>query len=59
MSALGCDFNRSTQHLDSKYREGDVADEAETEDLLFKHSEGVDVGPLAARRFIAYDCMPF
>ncbi len=22
MSALGCDFNRSTQHLISKYREG-------------------------------------
>jgi hypothetical protein len=26
-SALGCDFNRSMQHLISKYREEDVADE--------------------------------
>ena len=26
-SAFGCDFNRSMQHLISKYREEDVADE--------------------------------
>ncbi len=36
---MHCGFNRSMQHLISKYREEDVADEAETEDLLFKHSE--------------------
>ena len=28
------DLNRSTQHLDSKYREEDVVDEAKTENLL-------------------------
>ena len=58
-SANDCDFNWSMQHLDSKYREEDVADEAASEDLLFKYSEGVDVGPLAEGRFIAYDCRPF
>ncbi len=34
MSALGCGFNRSMQHLISNYREGDVENEAATEDLL-------------------------
>ena len=31
MSAIGCDFNRWTQHLISKYREEDVVDEAAVE----------------------------
>lgn len=29
MTAIGCDFNRSTQHLDSNIRAGGVADEEE------------------------------
>ena len=32
--ALACDFNRSTQHLISKYREEDVEYEVQTEELL-------------------------
>jgi hypothetical protein len=36
MSALGCDFNRSMQHLISNYREEDVENEAATEDLLHR-----------------------
>ncbi len=36
-SAFGCDFNRSMQHLVSKNREEDVADEeVPTEDSLLK-----------------------
>ena len=31
------ELNRSTQHLDSRYREEDVADEAKIEDLLHRH----------------------
>jgi len=38
VTALGCDFKWSTQHLISKYREEDVENEATTEDLL--HSNG-------------------
>ncbi len=34
MSALGCDFNRSMQHLVSKYREEDVVYEAATEKIF-------------------------
>ena len=34
MSLKGCDFNRSMQHLISTYREEDVENETETEDLL-------------------------
>ena len=33
MSALGCDLNRSMQHLDSEYRAEGVEDEAETEKI--------------------------
>ena len=47
----GCDFNRSMQHLNSRYRDGDVENEAKTEDLLFRCTEGIDVGSVAARRF--------
>jgi hypothetical protein len=36
MSAYGCDFNRSTQHLISDYREEDVVDEVQTENLLHR-----------------------
>ena len=43
------DLNRSMQHLSSKYREEDVADEAETEDLLQRGAEKLDVGSLAGR----------
>jgi len=37
MSALGCGFNQSTQHLISNYREEDVENEAATEDLLHRN----------------------
>ena len=33
-AANDCDFNRSMQHLISTYREEDVENETETEDLL-------------------------
>ena len=44
MSPVGCGFNRSTQHLISKYREEDVEYEVQTEDLLLRCTEGIDVG---------------
>ncbi len=37
------------QHLNSNYREEDVEDEAKTEDLLLRCTEGIDVGSLAER----------
>ena len=37
------------QHLDSEYREEDVADEAESEDLLQRRTKKLDVGLLAER----------
>ena len=37
MSAIGCDFNRSMQHLISHYREEDVENEAASEDLLHRN----------------------
>ena len=49
MSAFPGDLNRSTQHLDSKYRAEDVADEAKTKDLLQHRAEELDVGSLASR----------
>jgi len=36
VAALGCDFNRSMQHLDSHYREEDVENEVSDEDLLHR-----------------------
>ena len=33
-ASIGCEFNRSMQHLISNYREGDVENEAASEDLL-------------------------
>ena len=47
MAALGGDLNRSVQHLDSEYREEDVADEVQNEDLLQRRAEKLDVGSLA------------
>ena len=44
----GGDLNWSMQHLDSKYREEDVADEAKSEDLLQRRAEKLDVGSLTA-----------
>ena len=52
---LGCGFNRSTQHLISKYREEDVEYEVQTEDLLLRCTEGIDVGSMGERRFYAND----
>ena len=37
MTVLGCDFNRSMQHLNSNYREEDVENENATEDLLHRN----------------------
>ncbi len=47
------DLNRWMQHLDSKYREEDVADEVQIEDLLQRRAEKLDVGSLAGGRFSA------
>ena len=45
---MGCGFNRSMQHLVSKSREEDVADEeVPTEDSLHRSRPEHDVGPLA------------
>ncbi len=59
MSALGCGFNWSTQHLISKYREEDVVHEAATEDLLHRRTEIVDVGSLAERRVPSFNSPAF
>jgi hypothetical protein len=37
------------QHLFSKYREEDVEYEVQTEDLLLRRTEGIDVGSVAER----------
>ena len=42
LAAMGCDFNRSMQHLISNYREEDVENEAATELELVP---GADDGP--------------
>ena len=52
-AAYDGDLNRSMQHLDSEYREEDVADEVQIEDLLQRRAEKLDVGSLAGRRFSA------
>ena len=49
MTALGCGFNRSMQHLISNDREEDVENEAATKDLLHRRTKGVDVGSLEER----------
>ena len=56
-SEIDCDFNRSMQHLVSKNREEDVADEeVPTEDSLHRSRQEHDVGSLAERRFFRVDC---
>jgi hypothetical protein len=42
-----CDLNQSMQHLISHYREGDVENEVQNEDLLLGSPEGLDVGAMA------------
>jgi hypothetical protein len=49
-AALGCDFNRSTQHLNSNYRERGVVYEVLKEKILHSNRQNRDVGPLAERR---------
>jgi len=44
---MGGDLNRSMQHLISNYREEDVVNDAESEDLLQRRTKGLDVGSLA------------
>ena len=43
MAALGCDLNRSMQHLHSITREGDVENETTTQDLLQLRTKKLDV----------------
>ena len=45
-----CGFNRSMQHLISKYREEDVEHEVSTKNLLHRRTKVLDVGSLAERR---------
>ena len=52
---VSCHLNRSTQHLISNYREGDVENEVQTENLLHRNPQGIDVGSLAERRFSGVD----
>ena len=59
VAGFGCDFNRSMQHLSSKFRAEDVVDEAEIEDLLHRDRQVIDVGSLAERRFTAYHSASF
>jgi hypothetical protein len=50
MSAIGCGFNRSMQHLISiLHIEEDVDYETTTENLLQRRTKGIDVGSLAKR----------
>ena len=49
MTEMGCQLNRSMQHLISTYREEDVENENATEDLLHRRTKGDDVGSLAER----------
>jgi hypothetical protein len=42
-------LNQSMQHLHSSPREGDVENEATTEDLLQRRAKKLDVGSLAER----------
>ncbi len=44
---MGCDFNRSMQHLNSHRREGGDANEVPNEDLLHRRTKDSDVGSLA------------
>ena len=44
MSALGCGFNRSMQHLNSNYREEDVVNEVATDDLRLRGGPALPVG---------------
>lgn len=50
MSPIGCDFNRSMQHLSFNYKAEDVVNEATTENLLHRDRQSIDVGPLAIRK---------
>lgn len=43
-SAFTLGFNRSMQHLDSSYREEDVADEAKIENILYRTTKSADFG---------------
>lgn len=52
-SALSSGFNRLTQHLDSSYREEDVAGEAKIENILHRTTISPDVG-IVGRRAILY-----
>jgi hypothetical protein len=48
---IDCDFNRSTQRLNSDCRERDVENETKTANLLLRYTEGIHVGSVAERRF--------
>ncbi len=41
------------QHLNSSYRDEDVENEAKTENLLLRYTEGIDVGSVAEREEIS------
>jgi len=49
MSASGCGFNWSLQHLISNDREEDVENEAAPKDLLHRRTKGINVGSLEER----------
>ena len=51
--AFACDFSRSMQHLDSSYREEDVADEAKIENILYRTTKSADVGSLQQTQLAA------
>jgi hypothetical protein len=55
VATFKCGFNRSMQHLFSKHREGDVENEAKTEDLLLRYTAIPDVGSLERRRVSSFD----
>lgn len=52
-AAMGCDFNRSLQHLDSITRAGGVADGVQEEKIFHRGRARVHVESLAGRRLIA------
>ena len=56
---LGADSIGERNTLSLNYREEDVADEAETPNLLHRRAESADVGTLAERRFHERDSAAF
>jgi hypothetical protein len=56
LTAPGCGFNLSLQHLSSNYRAEDVENEAASEAIYFRFRNGLDLGSMEERRDPQRDC---